>query len=253
MNKPTFSYITPDWPAPSNVVALTTMRERGVSKKPFDHFNLADHVGDDPVSVNSCRSSLLDECEGLHSVQWLEQTHSTSVVIAGDTLRPRADACVSQQQGVACAVMTADCLPLLFYSQSNGMIAACHAGWRGLAAGIINNTVAQMNSPADDVLVWMGPAISQTNFEVGSEVRQAFMNAVSFNNSPTVVSAFVENSLRADYYFADLYQLARICLLALGIDKVYGGDLCTYAHADRFYSYRRDGNTGRMASLIYKK
>jgi len=241
-------WIVPDWPAPDNIAALTTTRIGGVSSAPFNSFNVAAHVDDDLQTVETNRQWLLDHCEGLEQIQWLNQIHSNRVANAGQECCPDADACFTAQPAIACAVMTADCLPLIICDKQGEEIAAAHAGWRGLAGGVIDNTVAQFTAEKSDLLVWLGPAISQVNFEVGAEVRQQFLEAFGVQAQ----QAFKANRYRDGHYFADLYQLARIRLKALGISHIYGGDFCSYDDSEQFYSYRRDGQTGRMVTLIYK-
>lgn len=240
--------IRPAWPAPANVRALTTTRHGGVSDAPFDSFNLGDHVGDDPIAVATNRKLLLDNCEGLSAISWLEQVHGTDVVSADARRVQRADALFTQDEAIACAIMTADCLPVLFCDRAGTKVAAAHAGWRGLCAGILEKTIAQFDDPAQ-VLAWFGPAIGPSNFEVGAEVREQFLSA-----TPALAQA-IDSCFRAatkpQHYLADIYALARLRLNAVGVAAVYGGGLCTVADRTRFYSYRRDGRCGRMASLIY--
>ncbi|ARN72819.1 peptidoglycan editing factor PgeF [Oceanicoccus sagamiensis] len=245
--------ITPDWPAPDNIVALTSTRIGGVSGPPYDSFNVAAHVDDDPAKVEANRQRLFKYCQGIEQIQWLNQTHSATVVNAGDAVCPDADASFTPLPAIACAVMTADCLPLIACDQQGRQIAAIHAGWRGLAGGVIDATMAKFTVPSSEIMVWLGPAISQANFEVGEDVRQQFLQAFNNSDQAAVLQAFRENSHRPGFYFADLYQLARIRLNNLGISAIYGGDFCTYKDSDRFYSYRRDGQTGRMVTLIYKR
>lgn len=242
------------WPAPDNIVAMTTLRHPGGSMSPFEGFNIARHVGDDLDSVEQHRQQLKDNCEGLQHIQWLDQVHSHQpITIDAPVLEePTADASITDKYGLACAVMTADCLPVLICDQAGQQVAAAHAGWRGLAAGILENTVSQFNAASENILVWLGPAIGATHFEVGPEVRKAFLEGVCAEQRTVVSSAF-RSSERSNHYYADLYQLARYRLMALGIKKIYGDNYCTYADKDNFFSYRRDGQTGRMASLIYKK
>lgn len=251
--------IVPDWPAPATIVALTTTRLGGVSRPPFDSFNLGGHVGDKADDVKYNRQRLVNYCAGLQQLQWLDQQHTNLVVEAEPSQTPVADGCYTQQSGLACAVMTADCLPLLLCDKRGTIVAAVHAGWRGLAAGIIENSVsvllAKLNTAADlqtpivgrDLMVWLGPAISDKYFEVGPEVRQQFLSCY-----PAAVKAFSASS-KANHYMADLYALARLALTSVGVVDIYGGEYCTYADQPHFYSYRRDGATGRMVTLIYRK
>lgn len=234
-------WLTADWPAPDWVKTCVTTRQDGCSQGRFKGFNLGTHVGDHPHHVLANRAELgrLTGCR----LAWLEQTHSTDVVEAAPGRVEEADAAWTAEAGVACAVMTADCLPVLFCNRAGTRVAAAHAGWRGLAGGILENTVTALGVAPDDLLVWLGPAIGPDAFEVGPEVRDIFGSAASadcFKPSP-----------RPGHYLADIYQLARLRLAAVGVDAVYGGGLCTVNDSVRFYSYRRDGQTGRFASLIW--
>lgn len=252
-----FGFISPEWPAPKQVVALTTTRQSGQSLAPYQHFNLALHVGDDEQTVAHNRRQLGNNLDGLKAIGWLDQVHSSDIVDACGESQVTADANYSDQPGIACAVMTADCLPLLVCDRDGREVAAIHAGWRGLLGGVIENSVARFNVSPDQLMVWLGPAISQAHFEVGAEVRAAFMAACSTRQQPMVSAAFIprahSHSQQTDKYFADLYALARLRLQALGVTAVYGGDLCSYADPSLFYSYRRESQTGRMVSLIYLK
>lgn len=239
--------IQPDWPAPATVVALCTTRLGGVSETPFDSFNLADHVGDHPSLVQVNRESLATSCTGLGAISWLRQVHGVAVVEADAANVPPADAQFTRTPGLGCAVLTADCLPLLLCNRAGTEVAAVHAGWRGLSAGVLERTIAALETPADQLLVWLGPAIGPGRFEVGAEVRAAFLDGSA---DPALASCFVA-SAQPDRFLADLYGLARARLAALGVSACYGGGWCTITERERFYSYRRDGTTGRMASLIY--
>ena len=235
--------IVPDWPAPANVHALTTTRRRGVSRGPYADFNLADHVGDDPAAVaaNRTRLRLHLPAEPL----WLRQVHGTRCVIAEDSVAGvEADASASFTPGTVCAVLTADCLPVLFCDVQGTAVAAAHAGWRGLAAGVLEKSALALRRPPEDVIVWLGPAIGPAAFEVGDEVRAIFVA-----HDAAAARAFVPHG--AGKWLCDLHELARQRLAALGVRHVSGGEPCTATDADRFYSYRRDGATGRMASLIW--
>lgn len=237
------------WPAPANVVAFTTTRGGGYSAPPFDSFNLAEHVGDAPRAVAANRASLAREMPTANPVQWLSQEHGTAVVQAGrGELCPIADACWSTEPGRPCAVLTADCLPVLLCSRTGEVVAAAHAGWRGLLAGVLENTVAAMGVVPGQLLAWLGPAIGPGAFEVGAEVRSAYL-AGAVETAGTD-ACFVPNRARPGHFFADLYRLARLRLRAAGVAGVFGGDFCTFSDSGRFYSYRRDGETGRMASII---
>jgi polyphenol oxidase len=241
---PNKHWLQPDWPVPPNVRAATTLRTGGVSRGGYASLNLAGHVGDNPDLVSQNRQIIKTMLNLPSEPVWLNQTHSNRAVKATVTSTPlQADASYTDRPGVVCAVMTADCLPLLACSVDGVEIAAIHAGWRGLLDGVIDNTIAALKNK--DLLVWLGPAIGPERFEVGAEVRTAFL-AKSAEYAP----AFNQQS--HDKYLADIYQLARINLAALGVDKVYGGNFCTVTDHERFYSYRRDKGTGRMATLIWR-
>ena len=235
-------WLTPQWPAPAKVKTCVTTRTGGVSSAPYDSCNLGSHVGDSLQSVQKNRQRLVSllGCKPA----WLEQVHGTAVVEAAPTHVLQADASWTHKHGVACTVMTADCLPVLFCDRAATRVAAAHAGWRGLAAGVLEATLDKLALPADQVLVWLGPAIGPKAFEVGAEVRDAFVA-----QHAQAVSAF-EPSANAGKFMADIYQLARIRLAARGVEAVYGGNFCTYSDP-RFYSYRRSAQTGRFASLIW--
>ena len=241
--------ISVDWPAPKNVQAATTSRIGGVSRACYESFNLAEHVGDHPAAVLANRELLLEELALPSEPVWLQQVHGTRVVTldglnsdSGEA--PEGDASVSGEANRVCAVLTADCLPVLLCDRAGTRVAAVHAGWRGLAAGIIEQTVAQMGVPASEIIAWLGPAIGPKAFEVGSDVYSAFVDE-------DAASAAAFETDDGTLWHADVYQLARRRLARLGINDVYGGGRCTYSEAGMFYSYRRDGNTGRMASLIW--
>ncbi|MFN3884799.1 MAG: peptidoglycan editing factor PgeF [Rhodocyclaceae bacterium] len=236
-------FIVPDWPAPAHVHALVTTRRGGVSIGPHASFNLADHVGDDPAAVaeNRRRLRMLLPAEPV----WLQQVHGTRCVDAArqppDTA---ADASFSRRPGVVCAVLTADCLPVLLCDEAGSIVAAAHAGWRGLAAGVIEAAVAAMAVPAERLIAWLGPAIGPESFEVGGEVRDAFIA-----HDPAAKAAF--RARPNGKWLCDLYRLARLRLAALGVCRIASADFDTVREVERFYSYRRDGVTGRMASLIW--
>ena len=235
--------IVPDWPAPPRVKSGMTTREGGVSAAPWSSLNLGDHVGDDPVHVAANRARLRQQLPA--EPAWLKQVHSSRVVELERDPNREADAALTRQAGQVCAVLTADCLPVLFCDRAGTVVAAAHAGWRGLAGGVLETTVAAMQVPPDEILAWMGAAIGPQAFEVGDDVRAAFVA-----QHPQAASAFVSQPT-AGKWLADIYQLARIRLSHAGVQAIYGGGRCTFNEADSFYSYRRDGVTGRMASLIW--
>jgi YfiH family protein len=247
------TFIKPDWPAPAGVVALSTTRESGFSKGAYAGLNLALHVGDGVDSVNRNRDALTESLPVGSTLQWLEQVHGYKVIEANQTQdTPTADASWTSVSGVGCVVMTADCLPALFCSKDGNKIAAAHAGWRGLNLGILEATAQALSVPPSDLMVWLGPAIGPQAFEVGAEVREQFLRASTTSARADISRCFRENALNPGFYWADIYALARVRLEAIGITNIYGGDLCTFSDARRFYSYRRDGQTGRMATVILK-
>ncbi len=237
--------LIPDWPAPAHVRALITTRQGGVSRPPFDTLNLAGHVGDDPQAVARNRALLREACALPAEPFWLQQVHGCRVAdSAQDPPGCEADAVVSREPGRVCAVLTADCLPLLITDRAGQAVCAVHAGWRGLAQGVVESAIARLASPAESLLVWLGPAIGADAFEVGDEVRAAFVDVCAED-----AQAFVRNA--QGRWQADIYRLARQRLQRLGVGYVGGGDYCTWTHASLFYSYRRESVTGRMASLIW--
>jgi YfiH family protein len=243
-------HISPQWPAPANVHAATSTRGGGVSLGSFDSLNMAGHVGDEPVSVATNRQRLAEILLLPEKPHWLSQVHGTGVISLdeGSIGLPEADASMTQEPGCVCAVLTADCLPVLFCDQAGTRVAAAHAGWRGLAAGVLESTVEALGVPGDQILAWLGPAIGPQFFEVGEEVRQVFVKQNKEASSAFVPSASPD---RKGHWLADLYQLARLRLKNVGVTSVYGGGFCTFEDQERFYSFRRDGETGRMASLIW--
>ncbi len=237
-------WIEADWPAPANVHAVTTLRSGGVSGGAYASLNAAAHVGDRPEDVAQNRLRIKERLRLPAEPAWLRQVHGTAVVEAEQVDEPvEADASHSERAGTVCAVLTADCLPVLFTNREGTRVAAAHAGWRGLAAGIVERTVDALGG--GDLLVWLGPAIGPECFEVGADVRRAFLR-----KSADCAAAFKAKS--DDKWLADIYLLARIILNQEGIERVFGGGCCTVSDAERFYSYRRDGETGRMATLIWR-
>jgi polyphenol oxidase len=235
-------WLIPDWPAPARVKACVTTRAGGVSLAPFDSLNLGNHVDDDPTAVAENRRRLTDHFA--ITPAWLQQVHGTVVVEADPTHVATADASWTATPGIACTAMTADCLPVLFCDRAGTRVAAAHAGWRGLANGVLEATLDSLALPADEILAWLGPAIGPQAFEVGPEVREAFVA-----QRPETTRAFVP-SHNAGKFLADIYALARLRLAARGVTAVYGGGLCTVTDP-RFFSYRRNPRTGRFASLVW--
>ncbi len=271
-------WIVPDWPAPAGVRALVTSRAGGVSVSPYDSMNPAAHVGDAPAAVAENRRILRQALPS--EPLWLNQVHGIRVVevslppmqsslsaLKGATgevsespptlhfqrgeVTPEADASLTRQPGLVCAVLTADCLPVLFCDDAGKVVAAAHAGWRGLAAGVLEETVRAMRVAPERILAWLGPAIGPGSFEVGEEVREAFVagNPLAGIAFRPALPGTLDESPRK--WLADLRVLARIRLAAVGVERVYADASCTFKDARRFFSYRRDGQTGRMASLIW--
>ena len=242
-------FIVPDWPAPAGIRAAFTLRPGGVSQPPFDALNVASHVGDDPRAVTENRRQLRESLELPTEPVWLEQVHGQRVVdldrqTSFDSLGP-ADAAVARSPKRICAIQVADCMPVLFAAADGSAVGAAHAGWRGLAGGVLEATAQAMEIPHRELLAWLGPGIGQAHFEVGPEVRAAFLAA-----DAGASAAFVANE--RGRWQCDLYALARRRLAALGVSSVYGGGWCTYADSAQFFSYRRDGQCGRMAALIWR-
>ncbi len=239
--------ITPDWPAPSNVGTIVTTRMGGVSASPFDSMNLALHVEDDPVSVATNRKLVASNIAAEFEWQWLKQVHGRQVH-AMKTVQDEltGDGLTTQTPGLVCCIMTADCLPVLLCNMEGTEVAIAHGGWRGLADSILSSTLAAMESAPDSLLAWLGPAIGPEYFEVGVEVRDRFLR---LDDSEEMAMHFAPAA--GGKYLANLYGIARRQLDLLGVQHVYGGTYCTFRDADLFFSYRRDGVTGRQLSAIY--
>jgi len=239
--------LQPEWPAPKNIKAYTTLRTGGVSIAPYQAFNLADHVGDNARLVEQNRQLLKNTLALPSDPIWLTQTHSTLVLPAlPENQQKEADASYTHQANQVCVVLTADCLPIFLCHRNGTHVAAIHAGWRGLVNGVIEATLMAMNLPNQELLAWLGPAIGPKAFEVGPEVREQFMQKY-----PAADVAFVP-SPNHQRWLCDLYALAKLTLQKQGITDIFGGDYCTYSEPEKFYSYRRDGKeSGRMASLIW--
>jgi purine-nucleoside/S-methyl-5'-thioadenosine phosphorylase / adenosine deaminase len=236
-------WITPEWPVPEAIKAISTLRSCGVSTGPYTGMNLADHVGDQPTCVARNRRTLRQRLELPSEPAWLRQVHETRVIQADRAgAGTGADGSFTNRSGIVCAVMTADCLPVLLYERRSGAVAAVHAGWKGLAGGILQQAIVRVVD--GDWIAWLGPAIGQGAFEVGDDVRAALLC-----RSDRVITAFTPNG--AHRWLADLYEIARILLRSHGVREIHGGGFCTYTESDRFFSYRRDGVTGRMATLIW--
>lgn len=244
MSAPHPDWIVPDWPAPAGVKALITTRAGGVSQGPYASFNLGLRTGDDPQAVAANR----DRLNALLPQQprWLRQVHGSGVVEA-DALTevPEADAAIARRPGTVCAVLVADCIPVLLADRTGNTVAIAHAGWRGLAGGVIENTVRGMAGDPRALTAYLGPGIGPAAFEVREDVREAFLA-----RDARAAAAFTLHA--TGKWLADLYLLARQCLRRAGVDEIYGGTLCTYSDARRFFSYRRERTTGRMAALIWR-
>lgn len=240
--------ISPSWNTPRHIHAFTTVRTGGVSQVPFDSFNLGDHVGDNPNDVAKNRALLVEKFQLPQAPVFLTQTHSTRVIrlpYHGTDLA--ADAVYTNEPNQVCLVMTADCLPVLFVSKDGKEIAAAHAGWRGLCDGVLEATIAEFECEPAQISVWLGPAIGPNAFQVGNEVIEQFC---AFD--PNAEEAFIEDGSTSGKFLGNLYQIAKQRLNKLGIVNIFGGDHCTYTEKEHFFSYRRDKQTGRMASLIWR-
>jgi polyphenol oxidase len=239
-----------DWPAPHGVRAISTLRgdaQSGASQAPYACFNLGNHVGDDPAAVAENRRRLKLTAGLPGEPAWLSQVHGIRVADLDSPAALRsADAVIARGPGKVCAILTADCLPIVFTTGSGDTVAAAHAGWRGLASGVIEATVRAMDASPGSLMTWLGPAIGPKNFEVGAEVRDALLEGDS-----KAGEAFEPNA--RGRFMADLGMLARRRLQGLGVSRIYGGGECTFAQADRYYSHRRDGITGRQATLIWRE
>ena len=246
------SGITPEWPIPAGVRAFISTRAGGFSQVPYASNNFGLHVGDDPVAVERNRQQLGEQLGLTKTPQWLEQIHGINVVNAkADGVVRTADGSYSDQPGHACLVMTADCLPVLLCAKQGTQVAALHCGWRSLAKGICAKGIQKFSVPPCELMAYLGPAISQPNFEVGIEVLEAFFKVARNPQHAEQIAAAFKPAHRPLHFFADIYALARAELNALGVIDIYGGGYCTVADDTRFYSYRRDKTTGRMASLIW--
>lgn len=238
-------FMPADWPAPAPIRAGTSLRHGGVSASPYASLNLGAHTGDAPAAVATNRQRLRQALALPAEPAWLTQVHGTHVATAATAAKAPADACVADAATAVCAVMTADCLPVLLCNRAGTCWGAAHAGWRGLVGGVLEATIQRLDAAPAQLLAWLGPAIGPQAFEVGTDVYTAFCrqhveDADAFTSTGT-----------AGKYWADIYRLARARLRRAGVTAVYGGGLCTYSAPQRFYSYRREGETGRMASLIW--
>jgi YfiH family protein len=242
------AWITPDWPAAATVRALSTLREGGVSQKSYAALNLGGHVGDAPTAVAENRRRLRSAARLPAEPTWLSQVHGARAVdldaLDDAEKPPEADAALTRRPGRVCAILAADCLPVLLAADSGAAVAAAHAGWRGLAGGVIEAAVRALGVAPESLMAWLGPAIGAQHFEVGGEVREVLLAG-----DPQGSAAFVPNE--RGRYLADLPLLARRRLAGLGVQRIYGGSECTFSRPDRYFSHRREGMTGRQASLIW--
>jgi hypothetical protein len=237
-------FILPDWPAPPGVRAAVALRTGGASGGPFASLNLGGHVGDEPAAVTENRSRLASALGLPGEPLWLDQVHGSQVARFGGPERPRADAAVAVAAGQVCAVLIADCLPVLLADRAGRCVGIAHAGWRGLAGGVVEQTIRSLPVAPSDLIAWLGPAIGPEAFEVGPEVREQLIAS-----DPAAAPHFRPGS--ADRWHADLFGLARERLAAAGVRDIHGGGLCTVSDPGRFFSYRRDGVTGRFAALVW--
>ena len=242
------TFIIPNWLAPANVRAIQTTRSGGVSNAPYNSFNLGAHVSDDPLAVAHNRQLLSPYLP--NEPVWINQVHGICAIDASiASLKVQADAAYSIKTNTVCVTMTADCLPVLLCDEAGTVVAAVHAGWRGLLDGVIENAVKSMqlampNLATQSLMAWLGPAIGPLAFQVGNEVHEAFI-------TKDANAALAFESIGNEKWLGNIYQLARQRLNIIGVSQIYGGDLCTYNDETRFFSYRRDGVTGRMASIIW--
>jgi hypothetical protein len=242
--------VAANWQAPADVCAFTSTRIGGVSRGAYESFNLAAHVGDDADAVTQNRAQLRQTARLPAEPLWLNQVHGNEIVLAGSgafsTGTPDADGVISRDGGAVLGILTADCLPIVICSRTGPALAALHCGWRSLAAGIVERAVARLATPPDDLLAWLGPAITQPAFEVGDEVRDLFLAGVE-----DATDCFMAND--NDRWQADLPGLARLYLAAAGVLDVADSALCTFGDRERFFSYRRDGQCGRMATVVFRR
>lgn len=244
----TVCWIEPQWPAPAGVRVVSTLRSAGVSAAPYESLNLGDHVGDSAVAVAGNRQRLAAAAGLPSEPMWLTQVHGIEVAdldaVMGVKAPGSADAAFTRRRGRVCAILTADCMPVVLAADSGDLVGAVHAGWRGLAGGVIEAAVRALKVPPARLLAWLGPAIGPAHFEVGAEVRETLLKG-----DLGAAAAFAPNA--RGRFMADLAQLAHRRLAALGVDRIYGGGHCTFADADSYFSHRRDGVTGRQATLIW--
>jgi YfiH family protein len=244
--------IAADWAAPTKVVAFSTLRDGGVSKAPYESLNFAYHVGDSATNVHKNRTTLSAHLSPKLQWQWLQQIHGAGVVeVVEPTVELAADALFTKQPNVVCCVQTADCLPVFFAARNGSEVAIAHAGWKGLVAGVLENTVRKMSSDASEIIAWLGPAIGPCHFEVGAEVKESFLESANSLAVKESLEGCFKITRSSQKFMADIYAIARIKLSQLGISQITGGSHCTYCAEECFFSYRRDGVSGRMLNAIY--
>lgn len=246
--------ISPSWDVSDRVVACVSNRTGGMSKPPYHSLNFAKHVGDEDVLVEQNRQLLAAQYDSNLRWQWLQQVHgveTAEITSAGAPIT--ADGLLTREAGLVCCVMTADCLPVFFANREGTEVALVHAGWRGLAAGILQNTLAKLITPVEELAVWLGPAIGPCHFEVGLEVKKAFVSSAQSITEKADIADCFSTGKNSKKLMADLYALATLKLGGLGLHNVHGGDHCTFCEEQNFYSFRRDGVTGRMLNMIYIK
>jgi YfiH family protein len=243
--------LVPEWPVPERVRSVFTLRGGGVSVGPYASLNVGSHVEDAPEAVAENRRRIATTFDLPTQPAWLTQVHGAQVVRLGAQLPANltADAAVTRDPGRVCVIQVADCLPVLFAARDGSVVGAAHAGWRGLAAGVLEATVAAMGVPPGQLRAWIGPGIGAANFEVGAEVRESFVGAAGATCAAEVEAAFVPNA--RGRWQCDLVALTRQRLAACGLTAIHGGWWCTFSDAENFFSYRRDGRSGRMAALIW--
>lgn len=236
-------FLKPNWNAPASILGLTTTREGGISLPPFHSFNVGDHVGDNNEHTVNNRQILQTHLKLPSSPEWLKQTHSTNAIIVEETTSREADAAITREKNRVLAIMTADCLPIILCDNQGQEIAAIHAGWRGLCNGIVEATLEKMLTIRENIMAWIGPGICKKCFEVGHEVAENF-----YNNYPFTKNTFETNN---DKYYGNLALIAEKILNSAGVDQVYQSNECTYELKDKYFSYRREQETGRMVTLIW--
>lgn len=243
------TFLQPAWRVSGRVRAVVTTRRGGNSISPYDSLNLATHVGDAPDAVKKNRRLLKQALNLPSEPLWLEQVHGNVVVDSQCATECKADASYADGPGIVCVVMTADCLPVFLADAQGKEVSVVHAGWKGLLQGVIEAALKKFKAPPENIHAWLGPAIGPKNFEVGAEVRKAFLDEAHPGEVPA--NAFQPVDIEKNKFLADIYQLAGLRLNRIGVKNISGGDFCTVENKEMFYSYRRDGVTGRMASLIW--